>query len=217
MRRSRVTAERVVDDPGRSAAIEVLRHTYQLEKHWIADPEQQFAADDLARDDISWFMVRQNGAPAGVLRVLYDPPLALYAKYGFRPINAAIDVESFVRHNRIAEIGRFAVLPDQRGHMVVAAELMRVALAEVVTRGYTHFVTDVFEDDPHSPYGFHTRVMGFHAVATHDVGELQCASRRITMVLDLRAAYGRLKASGNWMYRYLTCEWDAHMHARLAA
>lgn len=217
MRRSRVTAERVIDDPGRHAAIAVLRATYQLEKRWIADPVEQFAPEDLTRSEISWFMVRVDGAPAGVLRVLYDPPLALYAKYGFQPIGSAIDVERFVRDNKIAEIGRFAVLPDQRGHMVLAAELMRVATAEVVARGTTHFVTDVFEDDPHSPYGFHTRVMGFRAVATHDVGELRCASRRITMVLDLRAAYEQLKASGNWMYRYLTCEWDAGMHARLAA
>jgi hypothetical protein len=217
MRRSRVIAERVADRCGRRAAVDVLRHTYQLEKQWIADPEQQFPPSDLNRPELSWFIASVDGEAAGVLRVLYDPPLALYAKYGFQPISDGIDVETFVRRNRIAEIGRFAVLPDQRGHMVLAAELMRVATAEVVARGYTHFVTDVFENDPHSPYGFHTRVMGFRAVATHDVGELQCASRRITMVLDLRDAYGRLKASGNWMYRYLTCEWDDRMHGLLAA
>src|SRR5262249_40307181 len=130
-------------------------------------------------------------------RLLYDPPLMLYAKYGFKPLEASLDVESFVRQNRIVEIGRFAVLPEYRSHMVLAAALMRAATAEVVARGYTHFITDVFEDDPHSPYGFHTRVMGFRAVATHDVGELQCRSRRITMVLDLRAAYQQLKARGN--------------------
>jgi hypothetical protein len=217
MRRSRVIAERVADRCGRRAAVDVLRRTYQLEKQWIADPEQQFPASDLNRPELSWFIASVDGEAAGVLRVLYDPPLALYAKYGFQPISDGIDLETFVRRNRIAEIGRFAVLPDQRGHMVLAAELMRVATAEVIARGYTHFVTDVFENDPHSPYGFHTRVMGFRAVATHDVGELQCASRRITMVLDLRDAYGRLKASGNWMYRYLTCEWDDRMHGLLAA
>ena len=77
-------------------------------------------------------------------------------------------------------------------------------------------MTDVFEDDQHSPYGFHTRVMGFAPVATHDLGELQCKSRRITMVLDLKAAYRRLKQSGNWMYRYLTCEWSEQLHRLLA-
>jgi hypothetical protein len=59
--------------------------------------------------------------------------------------------------------------------------------------------------------------MGFHPVATHDFGELRCRSRRITMVLDLRAAYRRLKERGNWMYRYLTCEWDERLHRQMAA
>jgi ribosomal protein S18 acetylase RimI-like enzyme len=217
MRRSRVVAECIVDETGRRAAVDVLRSTYQREKEWITDSEEQFPAVDLTRPDISWFLVSVRGKPAGVLRVLYDPPLALYSKYGFKPIGVAVDIENFVRQNRIAEIGRFAVLPDHRGHMVLAAELMRVATAQVVARGYTHFVTDVFEDDPHSPYGFHTRVMGFHPVATHDFGELRCRSRRITMVLDLRAAYRRLKERGNWMYRYLTCEWDERLHRRMAA
>jgi hypothetical protein len=122
----------------------------------------------------------------------------------------------FVLQRRIAEIGRFAVVPRYRRRIMMAAELMRVATAEVVVRRYTHFVTDVFEDDPHSPYGFRTRVMGFHPVATHDVGELHCRSRRITMVLDLRAAYFRLKARGNWMYRYLTGQWDESLHELLA-
>jgi hypothetical protein len=43
------------------------------------------------------------------------------------------------------------------------------------------------------------QVIGFHPVATHDVGELQSRSRRITLVLDLSAAYKRLKARGNWV------------------
>jgi hypothetical protein len=85
-----------------------------------------------------------------------------------------------------------------------------------VANGERTRVTDVFEDDPHSPYGFHTRVIGFHPVATHDMGELQSRSRRITLVLDLRAAYKRLKASGNWVFRYLTGGWPDALHRRLA-
>jgi len=154
--------------------------------------------------------------PAGVLRVLYDPPLALYAKYGFKAIDPSIRVEDFVRQNRIAEIGRFAVVPRYRRRLMLAAALMRVSTAEVVARGYTHFVTDVFEDDPHSPYGFHTRVMGFHPVATHDVGELHCRSRRITLVLDLKAAYKRLKTRG-WLFRYLTAPWPDALHRAMVA
>ncbi|HVG50617.1 MAG TPA: GNAT family N-acetyltransferase [Xanthobacteraceae bacterium] len=211
-------AYRVTGEAGRNAVIEVLRATYQREKRWVTDPETQFPLNDLDRDDISWFLVTtRRGRPAGVVRVLYDPPLGLYAKYGFTPIDPSLKVEEFVRNNRIAEIGRFAVKPRYRRRVVLAAGLMSAATADVVERGYTHFITDVFEDDPHSPYGFHTRVMGFHPVATHDVGELQCKSRRITMVLDLRACYMRLKTRGNWMFRFLTGAWDERLHRLMAA
>lgn len=220
----RVTAHRVIDEAGRLRVLEVLRATYQREKRWVIDPETQFPPEDLARDNVSWFVVdvrtRPIGVrvrPAGVVRVLYDPPLGAYAAYGFAPIDPAIRIEEMIRDQRIAEIGRFAVVPRFRRRLVVAAALMRAAAAETVSRGYTHYLTDVFEDDPHSPYGFHTRVMGFHPVATHDVGELHCASRRITMVLDLKAAYQRLRRRGNWMFRYLTSQWDDALHRRLAA
>ena len=59
-------------------------------------------------------------------------------------------------------------------------------------------------------------MIGFHPVATPDVGELQSRSRRITLVLDLQAAYQRLKRSGNWVFRYLTGEWPDALHRRLA-
>jgi hypothetical protein len=213
---SRVCAQRIVDEAGRRAVVEVLRTTYQREKQWVADPESQFPPSDIARTDTSWFLVTVRGRPAGVLRVLYEPPLALYAQYGFKPIDPTIAIGDLMRQYKIAEIGRFAVVPRYRRRIILAAALMRAATAEVVARGYTHFVTDVFENDPHSPYGFHTRVMGFHPVATHDVGELQCRSRRITMVLDLRAAYLRLKRQGNWIYRYLTGQWDEHLHRQMA-
>jgi len=214
---SRVMVRRVSDETGRRHAVEVLRETYDREKRWIADADAQVPAGDLARTDVSWFIVTMRGRPAGVLRVLYDPPLAEYAKYGFKVIDPAIRVEDFIRRNRIAEIGRFAVLPRYRRRFMVAAALMRAATAETVARGYTHFVTDVFEDDPHSPLGFHTRVMGFFPVATHEVGELACRSRRITLVLDLRAAYKRLKARGNFMFRYLTGRWDEALHQHMLA
>jgi hypothetical protein len=215
--RSRVIVRRVSDETDRRHAVEVLRETYDREKRWIADADAQVPACDLARTDVSWFIVTMRGRPAGVLRVLYDPPLAEYAKYGFKVIDPAVRVEDFIRQNRIAEIGRFAVLPRYRRRFMVAAALMRAATAETVARGYTHFVTDVFEDDPHSPLGFHTRVMGFFPVATHEVGELACRSRRITLVLDLRAAYKRLKARGNFMFRYLTGRWDEALHQHMLA
>lgn len=213
----RVAALRVTDEAARRGVVDVLRTTYQHEKGWVADPETQIPAADLVRPDIGWFLATRSGRPAGCLRVFYDPPLSAYAAYGFKPLDANLKVEEFIRHNRLAEIGRFAVLPDSRGQVKIAAALMREATRETVQRGYTHFVTDVFEDDPHSPYGFHTRVMGFFPVATHDTGELNCASRRITLVLDLRACYQRLEAQGSWLFRYLTGDWDESLRRRLGS
>jgi hypothetical protein len=212
-----VTSERVADEAGRRNAVAILGETYHREKRWVTDATGQFPPGDLDRDDISWFVVKVAGEPAGVLRVLYDPPLAEYAKYGFKLLDASVNVEDFVRTNRVAEIGRFAVLPRYRRRIAVAAALMGAATEETLARGFTHFVTDVFEDDPHSPLGFHTRVMGFRAVATHEVGELHSRSRRITMVLDLKACYRRLRERRSWIFRTMTGKWAEALHQRLAA
>jgi hypothetical protein len=207
---------RITDEGGRTAALEVLGATYQREKRWVIEAEQQLPATDLARDDIAWFLVRREGRPVGVLRLLFDPPLLQYAQYSLTLLDPGIDVEDFVRRHRIAEVGRFAVVAEERGNLLLAAALMRAATEEMVARGYTHLITDVFEDDPHSPFGFHTRVMGFQPVATHERGELNCDSRRITLVLDLKSSYKRLKARGNWVFRYLTAGWPDAVHRRFA-
>jgi hypothetical protein len=212
----RMESVRISDEVGRSAALEVLGATYKNEKGWVNDPEHQFPPEDVGRDDVAWFIVTLQGRPVGVLRTLFDPPLLQYAKYELRLIDARVDVEKFLRQHRIAEVGRFAVVPEHRGNMMLVAALMRSATEELVTRGYTHVITDVFEDDPHSPLGFHTRVMGFQPVATHDHGELACTSRRITLLLDLETSYRRLKARGNWVYRYLTARWPDALHRRFA-
>jgi ribosomal protein S18 acetylase RimI-like enzyme len=212
-----VTSVRVADQATRRAVVRVLRATYLYEKRWVAKPGDQIPRSDLGCSDISWFLARIRGRPAGVLRVHFDPPLAEYARYGFKLLDSAANIEEFVTSNRVAEIGRFAVMPRYRGKFIIAAELMRAAAEETVARGYTHFVTDVFEDDPHSPLGFHTRVMGFHPVATHDIGELQSQSRRITLVLDLKACYRRLSVRRSWLFRYMTGQWADALHQRLAA
>ena len=213
----RITTEHITDDAGRCAVLEVLGATYQKEKRWISEAEQQIPSIDLARDDIVWFVVRMDGRPAGVLRLLFDPPLLQYAQYGLNFIDGGVDVEDFLRRYRIAEVGRFAVIAEQRGNLLLAAALMRAATEEMAARDYTHLITDVFEDDPHSPFGFHTRVMGFQPVATHDHGELNCASRRITLVLDLKSSYQRPKARGNWLFRYLTSGWPDALHRQFAS
>jgi hypothetical protein len=212
----RVNALRITDEVGRRAALQVLGATYQMEKAWIVDPTHQFPSADLERRDVSWFIASVAEGPVGILRALYDPPLLQYAKYGLKLLDGRIDIEGFLKRNRIVEVGRFAIIPEQRSNVLAAAALMRAVAEEMVERGYTHIITDVFEDDPHSPLGFHTRVMGFLPVATHDQGELNCKSRRITLVLDLKSSYQRLKARGNWIYRYLTARWPETLHRRFA-
>jgi hypothetical protein len=158
---SRVQVRRVIDEADRRDTITVLRATYQREKQWVSDPETQVPQADLGREDIAWFIATIRGRPAGVLRVHFAPPLAQYAQYGLKLMDPRIDVDDFIRRHRVAEIGRFAVLQRYRRQFLLAAALMRAATVETVSRGFTHFVTDVFEDDPHSPYGFHTRVIRY--------------------------------------------------------
>jgi hypothetical protein len=214
-----VEVTRVETPEAREQALAVLRATYLEEKNWVADQEQMFAQSDLENPDVSWFVCFGAEGPVGVLRVLYDPPLELYREYGFQQIGAGsgIDVEAFLRDNRIAEIGRFAVLPESRRSVVYALSLMRAASEETVRRGYSHYVTDIFEGEKHSPYEFHTRVMGFIPVATHDVGELNTHHRRITLILDLRQAYWRLKTKKKKVYRLLTDGWSEELHQKMAS
>ena len=109
------------------------------------------------------------------------------------------------------------MVPLQRHNPGIAVALMKAACTETVRRGFTHYITDVFEGEAHSPYRFHTRVMGFKTVATHDVGELNCPNRRLTMILDLREAYNRLGTKSARLLRYLTQDWSADMLARMRA
>ncbi len=207
---------RVDDAETRGHALEVLRSTYQDEKRWVDQAESQLPESDLGSPHISWFVAYRGAVPAGVLRVYYEPPVAQYRAYNVTLLDKALDVDRFLANNRIAEIGRFAIVPRHRRNLLIAVALMRAATRETVERGFTHYITDVFENDPHSPYGFHTRVMGFFPVATHDHGELHCRSRRITLILDLKAAYRQLKGRQNWIFRSLTADWDEGLHRRLA-
>ncbi len=205
---------RVATDAQRALAIEVMRATYKQEKNWITRDEKLFPDDELGNPGVSWFVVQDGTRPVGTLRVLYDLPLDQYKEYGFKMLGG-IDVDEFIRKNRIAEIGRFAVLPEYRRHMAVVGALMRDASRETVERGFTHYVTDIFEGEAHSPYNFHTRVLGFQPVATHDTGELNCPNRRITMILDLAAGYRRLRAQGGWLFRFFTEGWPPEIHQKL--
>jgi hypothetical protein len=96
------------------------------------------------------------------------------------------------------------ILPQYRSKILVALRLMRIAIKEVVERDYTHFITDVFEGEPHSPFRFHTRILGFEVIGTHLHGELNCSCTRIILTLDILKAYQRLKLSKNRIYWSLT-------------
>ncbi|HVY20824.1 MAG TPA: GNAT family N-acetyltransferase [Bauldia sp.] len=215
--RSDVSVRRVVDEADRAHVLAVLGATYLAEKRWISNPESQFPQGDIAKDHIAWFVAAAEGEPVGVVRILYDPPIAAYAGYGFTSLDPSIRIDDFIDRAGIAEVGRFAVVPHCRRRFMIAAALMRAATIDSLKRRVTHLITDVFEDDPHSPLGFHTRVVGFRAVATHDVGELNSASRRITLVLDVNAAREELSRRNNWFYRYIMSALPRALHAQLAA
>lgn len=212
-----ISVRRVMGEEDRADVVDILGATYMAEKRWVIDPAAQFPLSDLHREDIAWFVARTGGKSVGVVRILRDPPIALYAKYGFKPLDTSLRVEDFIGRAGIAEVGRFAVLPDNRARFMVAAALMRAVTIDCLERAVTHLITDVFEDDVNSPFGFHTRVLGFHPVATHDVGELNSASRRITLVLDIVQASRRLRIRNHWFYRYLTNALPPALNARLAA
>jgi len=215
--KSQLTARKIEDEAGRQLALEVLETVYRAEKQWVAEPEAVFSADDLSNPAIAWFLAELNGRPVGVTRVLFEIPFGLYEEYGFQLVDGGIDVQEFVRTHRIAEIGRFAVIPRFRRRIRIAAILMRAATTETVERGYTHLITDVFEGEATSPYHFHKSVLGFQTVATHEIGELRFKGRRITMLLDLRDAYQRLGRGRNWIFRYITGSWNEQMVQKLLA
>ena len=206
---------RIENETGRQMALEVMRAIYRDEKNWVQADEKLVARDEINDPAISWFVVTSDGCPAGVLRVLYEPPLDLYESYGLKFLDQSADLTTLLRQSRIAEIGRFAVLPDHRRSVLVAVALMRAAARETVEREFSHYITDVFEGERHSPYEFHTRVMGFQLIATHDTGELNCPNRRLTMLLDIRSAYHRLREEKSWAFRYLTEGWEPRLHERM--
>lgn len=210
-----IQVTRIENENGRQMALEVMRAIYRDEKNWVQADEKLVAREEITDPSISWFVVTSDSRPAGVVRVLYEPPLDLYETYGFKFVGEEIDLMARLRSSRIAEIGRFAVLPDHRRSVLVAVALMRAAARETVERNFSHYITDVFEGEKHSPYEFHTRVMGFQLIATHDTGELNCPNRRLTMLLDIRSAYQRLKAEKSWAFRYLTEGWAPHLHERM--
>lgn len=188
-------SRKVVDVGARADALAVLADVYGSEKGWLTSVEIEIPADPAADPRQSWFVAHVAGEPAGTLRLAYDPPLALPAEAEV-VLEPGVELEALARTGRFVEIGRLTVRLRFRGRPAVILALLREAIAEVERRGYTHLLTAVFEDDPHSPLGFHTRVLGFERIGTHRRGELRCASRRILLVLDLERARERVRRRG---------------------
>ena len=197
-----VSARKVTTPEDRDLALAVIAGVYLQEKQWIRNPGAEIPEDPAAERDRSWFLVTADGEPAGVIRLVYDPPLDMPAEYGVT-LEPGVDLEGLRREGRFVDIGRFMIVPRYRRNIRVVMKLMQAAIVEVVDRGYTHFLTDVFEDDPHSPLQFHTRVLGFERIGTHRHGELACASVRIILILDIARAYRRLERRGNKVFREL--------------
>jgi hypothetical protein len=214
--RSVIAARRVASSADREKALAVIEAVYRREKQWIHDAGAEIPPDAGSISDRSWFLVTVNGRPAGVIRLVYDPPLELPAELDVT-LEPDVDIEVVKRRGRFVDIGRFMIVPRYRRNVRVVLRLMRAAIVEVVERGYTHFVTAVFADDPHSPLGFHTRVLGFERIGSHRTGELACASVRTLLVLDIARAYLRLKRRRNRVWKELGRSVRKVMEGRLPA
>jgi hypothetical protein len=197
-----ITVSKVLSPHDRIEALGVIEEVFVREKQWMKDADDQIPGSLAGNQQYSWFIARVGDRPAGVMRLHYDPPLELpeSCQMKFAP---GIDLETLRAAGRYVEIGRFMIRPQFRRQYLVALRLMRMATAEVVERHYTHFITDVFEGEEHSPLNFHTRVLGFEVIGSHLYGELNCSSTRIILTLDIIKLYNRIKDSRNRMYQEL--------------
>jgi len=198
-----VTVLRIESAADRAAALEVVSRVFCMEKNWISTVQNQIPEELAGNTGFSWFLAKNNGRPAGVLRLLYDPSFDIPEEYDVK-FMPGIDIEALKAAGKYVEIGRFMILPEFRRNPGVALRLMRAATAEVLERDYTHFITDVFEGEAHSPLNFHTRVLGFEVVGKHLFGELNCSLNRIILTLDILKLYNRIKNSRSRIYQELT-------------
>ncbi|HHE32460.1 MAG TPA: GNAT family N-acetyltransferase [Chlorobaculum parvum] len=199
---SLITVSKVLSSRDRLDALSVIEEVFVREKQWMQEIEEQIPHDLDNNREFSWFLARVNGKPAGIMRLQYDPSLELpeSCQASFEP---GIDMETLKAAGQYVEIGRFMIRPQFRHQYRVALRLMRAATAEVVERGYTHFITDVFKGEEHSPLNFHTRVLGFEVIGSHLFGELNCSSTRIILTLDILKLYNRIKDSRSRLYQEL--------------
>lgn len=211
-----ITVERVLSGETRSNAVEVIEQVFKKEKKWINAAQEQLPQTLEETGRYSWFLAKVDGRPAGVLRLMYDPPLELPREYDVRLL-PGINIERMKQEGRYVEIGRFMIKSEFRKNPRLALRLMRTATREVLERDYTHFITDVFEGEPNSPLNFHTRVLGFEVIGKHLFGDLNCSSTRIILTLDIVKVYRRIRNNRNRVYSELTEGMRGILERKLAA
>ena len=83
-----ITVERVLSGETRRNAVEVIEQVFRKEKKWISAAQEQLPQTFEENDSFSWFLAKVDGRPAGVLRLMYDPPLETgRALCGDRPLH----------------------------------------------------------------------------------------------------------------------------------
>ncbi len=200
---SRVSVGKILDFKSRDQALEIIKTVFGQEKNWLKDSAGQIPKDLVHQTQCSWFMARVNGRPAGLLRLIYDPPLEM-PKECVVTLKEGVSLDALSRGNRFVEIGRFMILPEYRRNVRVSLRLMQMAFKEVVERDYSHFITDVFENEPNSPLNFHTRVLGFEIIGTHLYGDLNCSCTRIILTLDILKAFRALRLRRHRVFMSIT-------------
>lgn len=198
-----ITVSKVLSHLDRLQTAEVIDKVFVREKQWIRGGDEEVPEELASNHEFSWFIARVGERAAGVMRLHYDPSLELPESCQMRLV-PGIDMDVVKAAGRYVEIGRFMILPEFRRQYLVALRLMHAATAEVIERDYTHFITDVFEGELHSPLNFHTRVLGFEVIGSHLFGELNCSSTRIILTLDILKLYNRVKDSKSRIYHELT-------------
>ncbi len=211
-----ITVERVLSNGARKDAVEIIEQVFRKEKQWISVSQEQLPRALEENGCYSWFLAKVDGRPAGVLRLMYDPPLELPREYDVRLL-PGVNIEKMKQEGRYVEIGRFMIRSEFRKNPRIALRLMRTATREVLERDYTHFITDVFEGEPNSPLNFHTRVLGFEMIGKHLFGDLNCSSTRIILTLDILKVYRRIRNSRSRVYSELTEDVRGILERKLAA
>jgi len=187
-----VSVERLESESSVAEAQRVVDAVYVAEKGWM----DEGALDGFpGGSSVSWFLARVDGIAAGLVRLVYDPPLDFPEGYDVR-LEEGVDWRAVAEKAKIVEVGRFMVLPVYRTNTRVVVKLMSAVVEEVVRRGYSHLLTDVFEGEIHSPLQFHTRVLGFRPIGTHTRGEMRTDRKRIILALDIDEAYVRMRRRG---------------------